>query len=687
MSEADTTALSRSSLGKLTSGAGSRLTENLLSSSGSIAAIGLITALLTTGFVLWFVLELRQQSSITAPMARTAAVLNASLNRSIAVLRGWTAYGDKNFITTREQIWQTNIEPSLYALEQYSRESYDTEAIDNVEELDTILRELKYIQWKIEDVAQTPGNNNSLAYYNMRLRPLRDGMLKALAGATAAYRSKTPVQRDTDFLADLMGFRTQIITVSWWLRDYLVLRDEYYRANTESRQQQLQLAAGKIGARLETMPRDDIYSALRWSLDEFSGWLQQSRQVMAFRASDSGHMARYYMRSEARPLLDRALKLSSELAETHAMAMETRTETLSRASYFVAAMAVLMGLLSGGSLLFSFRLKSQVQNVIEKARKLGQYELDRLIGKGGMGEVYLAHHAMLRRPTAIKLLRALNAQNLRAQQRFEREVKLACQLSHPNTIEIYDYGRTPAGIFYFAMEYLDGFNIDAMIEVSGPVPPGRVVHLLLQACGSLAEAHSQNILHRDIKPANIMVTQRGGVYDTTKVLDFGLAKDLASDDRSEADFIAGTPLYLAPEAILSADSYSAQSDLYALGSVAYFMLCGETIFPPAEMSEILAMQLDDEIPFPSERLGRPLPEDLEYLVMACLSKDPAQRPSSAESLATMLAACDCPDWTPEDAKLWWQAYAEAARNISRPGKSVTSAGVSRVQPMFDASRM
>lgn len=687
MSEADTTAFSRTSLGKLTSGVGSRLTENLLSSSGSIAAIGLITALLTTGFVLWFVLELRQQSTITAPMARTAAVLNASLNRSLAALRGWTAFGDEKFITTRRQIWRTNIEPSLSALEQYSRESYDTEASDNVEELDAILRELKYIQWKIEDVAQTPGNNNSLAYYEIRLRPSRDQVLNALAGATAAYRSRTPAERNADFLANLMEFRTQIITASWWLRDYLAKGDEEYGINTELRLQTTERTARRIKAGLSNLPRDDTYTALRWSLDEFSGWLQQSREVIAFRASDSAHMARYYMRSEATPLLDRALKLSSELAETHAMAMQNRTETLSRASYFVTAMAVLMGLLSGGSLLFSFRLKSQVQNVIENARKLGQYELDRLIGKGGMGEVYLAHHAMLRRPTAIKLLRALSAQNLRAQQRFQREVKLACQLSHPNTIEIYDYGRTPAGIFYYAMEYLDGFSIDAMIGVSGPVPPGRVVHLLLQACGSVAEAHSRNVLHRDIKPANIMVTQRGGIYDTTKVLDFGLAKDLAIDDRSEADFIAGTPLYLAPEAILSADSYSAQSDLYALGSVAYFMLCGETIFPPAEMSEILAMQLDDEIPFPSERLGRPLPEDLEYLVMACLSKDPAQRPSSAESLATMLAACDCPDWTPEDAKLWWQAYGEAARNISRPGNSDTSAGVSRVQPMFDASQM
>ncbi len=687
MSEADTTALSRSSLGKLTSGAGSRLTENLLSSSGSIAAVGLITALLTTGFVLWFVLELRQQSSITIPLAREASVMNASLNRSIGTLRGWTSYGDPRFIAARQDIWLTSIEPSLSALEQYSRNSEETATVQRVMELGAVLRELKYIQWKIEDVAQTPGNNPALAQHETRLRPLRETMVKTLVGATAAYRSRTPAERDADFLADLMGFRTQIIIAAWWLRDYLVLGDEYYGTHTELLHQRLERTAREIETELGNLPRDDTYGALRWILDEFTGWLQQTREVMALRKSTSGHMARRYMQEEVRPLLARAREISSGLAENQAMAMENRTKTLSRASYFVTAMALLMGVLSGGSLLFSFRLKGQVHNVMEKARKLGQYELDRLIGKGGMGEVYLAHHAMLRRPTAIKLLRAISAQNLRAQQRFQREVKLACQLSHPNTIEIYDYGRTPAGIFYYAMEYLDGFSIDALIKVSGPVPPGRVVHLLLQACGSLAEAHAQDVLHRDIKPANIMLTQRGGVYDTIKVLDFGLAKDLASDDRSEADIIAGTPLYLAPETILSADSYSAQSDLYALGSVAYFMLCGETIFPPAEMSEVLAMQLDDEIPFPSERLGHPLPTELEYLVMACLAKDPTQRPSSAESLAAMLTACDCPAWKPEDARQWWQAYGEAARNISRPGKSGITVDASRVQPMFDASRM
>jgi hypothetical protein len=685
MSASDTPGFTSTSLRRLGSGASSRLTEGLLSSSGSIAAVGLITALLTTGFVLWFVLELRQQSTITSPMARTAAVLNASLNRSISALRGWTAYGDLKFLTARQEIWRIDIEPSLLALQKYSRESYEVSSIATVTELREILRELKFVQWKIQDVAQTPGNNPARTFYELRLKPQRNNLLNALRGATRAYRSKQSITPDSELVANLMALYSDMVMASWWLRDYVDLGDKYYADNAQGIYRRMAASVLNIENGMIDLPRDDIYHALRWALDDFAGWLQQSKNVLVMREASSGNMAKQYMQQQARPLVERALSLSSELAETHAMAMEHRTIVLSRASYAVTAMALLMGLLSAGSLVFSYRLKGQVHNVLEKAKKLGQYELERQIGKGGMGEVYLAHHAMMRRPTAIKLLRALSAQNLPAQQRFQREVKLASQLNHPNTIEIYDYGRTPAGIFYYAMEYLDGFGIDAMVKVAGPVPPGRIVHLLKQACGSLAEAHAMGFLHRDIKPSNIMVTQLGGVYDTTKVLDFGLAREVASDDTSESNIIAGTPLYLAPEVILSADSFSAQSDLYALGALAYFMLCGQTIFPPAEMSEVLARQLQDDIPFPSERLGYALPADLEYLVMSCLAKDPAQRPTSASRLAQLLAACDCTHWSSEDARLWWQTYGEAAGNISRSGgEDTTSSGG---KTMLNATRL
>ncbi len=302
---------------------------------------------------------------------------------------------------------------------------------------------------------------------------------------------------------------------------------------------------------------------------------------------------------------------------------------------------------------------------MDRAKRLGQYEIEKLIGKGAMGQVYLARHAMLRRPTAIKLLRAESAQDLRAQNRFQREVQLTSQLTHPNTIEIFDYGRTPDGIFYYAMEYLDGFTIEALVSLSGPVEPARVIHTLVQSCGALQEAHGRGLLHRDLKPSNIMLTTRGGVFDTVKILDFGLVKDLATDDvdgEAERDLILGTPMYLAPESILAANSSSAKADLYALGAVGYFMLSGTTVFPPGDVVEILAHQIGDAAPFPSERLGRSLPRDLEYVIMSCLSKDPANRPESAARLAEMLQACDCGTWSADDARWWWEEYGEAARN-------------------------
>ena len=205
-------------------------------------------------------------------------------------------------------------------------------------------------------------------------------------------------------------------------------------------------------------------------------------------------------------------------------------------------------------------------------------------------------------------------------------MQLTCQLTHPNTIEIFDYGRTPEGIFYYAMEFLDGFTLEALVSLAGPVEPRRVVHTLLQACGSLQEAHDMDMLHRDIKPSNLMLTKRGGVYDTVKLLDFGLVKELTGDvsaERDERDVIVGTPMYLAPELILSGESSSPQSDLYALGAVGYFLLAGRTPFDSGEVDEILAHQLEDDPPFPSERLSRTLPRDLEYVIMSCLAKNPA----------------------------------------------------------------
>ncbi|HQU45100.1 MAG TPA: serine/threonine protein kinase, partial [Pirellulales bacterium] len=303
------------------------------------------------------------------------------------------------------------------------------------------------------------------------------------------------------------------------------------------------------------------------------------------------------------------------------------------------------------------RLQRSMRLAVIEARQLGQYSLEEKIGAGGMGVVYRGRHAMLRRPTAIKLLDAEKTTE-QAISRFEREVHLTSQLNHPNTIAIYDYGRTPEGVFYYAMEYLDGINLDQLVRRHGPQPEGRVIHILRQICGSLTEAHGIGLIHRDIKPANVVVCQRGGQYDVVKVLDFGLVKAMDSERETtvtSAGAITGTPLYLAPEAIERGDRLDARSDLYAVGAVGYFLLTGTPVFQGKSITEVCMQQVHAEPEPPSARLGRPVSQRLEELLLRCLAKDPAARPASAEELADELAQCPTAgDWTRADAEAWWR---------------------------------
>jgi hypothetical protein len=291
-----------------------------------------------------------------------------------------------------------------------------------------------------------------------------------------------------------------------------------------------------------------------------------------------------------------------------------------------------------------------------EARRLGQYELEEKIGAGGMGEIYRARHAMLRRPTAVKLLSGDGSEQ--QLKRFEREVQLTARLTHPNTISIYDYGRTPDGTFYYAMELLDGLTLEQLIERHGPATPARTIHVLRQVCGALAEAHGVGLIHRDIKPANIYLCARGGVQDVVKVLDFGLVRELSSDTSltaSNVNAIVGTPLYLSPEAILSGSRIDARADLYGLGAVAYFMLTGAPPFRGANMVEICGHHLHTLPEPPSRR--RAVPDDIERIVLGCLSKEPGQRPASASELERALAACnDAGGWSAADAETWWSAH-------------------------------
>jgi serine/threonine-protein kinase len=297
-----------------------------------------------------------------------------------------------------------------------------------------------------------------------------------------------------------------------------------------------------------------------------------------------------------------------------------------------------------------------LQEQVREALQLGQYTLEQKIGEGGRGVVYRARHAMLRRPTAIKLLPPVHTGE-RDIERFEREVQMTSRLTHPNTISVYDYGRTPEGIFYYAMELLDGADLERVVRVTGPLPPARAIHLLSQVCGALAEAHEIDLIHRDIKPSNVFVCRQGGAHDVAKVLDFGLVRDLQPDSQVNASIttaIVGTPLYLAPEAITAPDKVDARSDLYAVGCMAHFLLTGQPPFTGESFVELGAHHVYTPAPPVSAHATQKIAPALEEMVAACLAKDPAARPQSARALRAALLACVVEPWTEEHARAWWE---------------------------------
>jgi hypothetical protein len=309
------------------------------------------------------------------------------------------------------------------------------------------------------------------------------------------------------------------------------------------------------------------------------------------------------------------------------------------------------------------RLQDSARHAALKAKRLGQYALEEKIGAGAFGTVYRGHHALMRRPVAVKLLDASQSSETSIA-RFEREVQLTCQLTHPNTIALYDYGRTPEGLFYYAMEFLDGLSLDALVNKYGRLPEGRVIHLLRQICASLAEAHGRGLIHRDVKPHNIFLTRRGGIPDFIKVLDFGLVKARNVEGQIEltgANVTPGTPLYMSPEAVERPDTVDACSDLYSLGAVGYYLVTGETVFFGSTIGEILMQQVKTQPDKPSARIRKPLSADFEELLMRCLAKKPADRPASARDLDAALGRCAAASqWSRDDAEDWWRRFDAAS---------------------------
>ncbi len=289
------------------------------------------------------------------------------------------------------------------------------------------------------------------------------------------------------------------------------------------------------------------------------------------------------------------------------------------------------------------------------AQRLGDYRLKMRIGSGGNGDVWVARQEALKRDVALKVLKDTGSLGDEKIRRFEREARAAASLTHPNTIRIFEFGASDDGVLFIAMELLEGLDVEALVEVAGPLPPARAVKLVRQACASLAEAHVAGIVHRDIKPGNLFVTHAGDEYDFVKLLDFGVARISEGDQPSltETGILFGTPAYMPPE-VCSGERASTRSDIYSLGAVLYFMLTGTPLFPDRTFAETVMSHISKTPDTPSFRLGKQLPEGLDVVVMKCLEKKREARFRSVREFDEALAAIpDLGEWTRDDARLWW----------------------------------
>jgi serine/threonine-protein kinase len=289
-----------------------------------------------------------------------------------------------------------------------------------------------------------------------------------------------------------------------------------------------------------------------------------------------------------------------------------------------------------GVAVYGTRRLEVLQREVVAARRLGQYHLGERLGAGGMGEVFLAEHMLLRRPCAIKLIRPEFARDRETLRRFEHEVRITATLTHPNTVQIFDYGHTKDGTFYYVMEYLPGANLDRLVREHGPFEPRRAIRILRQICGALHEAHAAGLVHGDIKPGNILLCERGGVPEVAKLLDFGLARGLAST--SLKGTIAGSPPYMSPEQAAGMESLDGRTDIYSLGAVGYFLLTGRPPFQRDTVTDYLVAHIHDAV-VPPDNLRPEVPPKLRGAILRCLEKDPDMRFDSVDALDRALADC------------------------------------------------
>jgi serine/threonine-protein kinase len=321
-----------------------------------------------------------------------------------------------------------------------------------------------------------------------------------------------------------------------------------------------------------------------------------------------------------------------------------------------------------------------------RGHEMGSYRLEERLGRGGMGEVWKASHRLLARSAAIKLIRpdSSGASGRESLRRFEREARAAAALRSPHTVGIYDYGTTEDGTFYYVMELLEGFDLETLVREFGPLPPERAIHLLRQACHSLAEAHEGGLIHRDVKPANIYVCRYGLEWDFVKLLDFGLDKSSALSDSRErqltaAGMIAGTPGYMSPEMGRGSPDVDWRSDIYSLGSVGYWLLTGETLFGEGTPIEVVVDHIQKPPIAPSRRAPVPVPEELDAAILSCLAKDPNNRPQTMQELSRLLGGVRVVQpWTEERARRWWLEFGMSPRKPRLDEDTERSTDVPRV---------
>lgn len=335
-------------------------------------------------------------------------------------------------------------------------------------------------------------------------------------------------------------------------------------------------------------------------------------------------------------------------------------QTTGEHPWMVYAVAVAMLAAGAGLSIFgtakTAALRKEVETARAAVRALGQYRLRKKLGQGGMGEVYLAEHQLLKRPCAVKRIHPKYLNNPEQVKRFQREVQTTAQLRHPNTVEVYDFGQAEDGTYYYVMEYLPGLSLEEIVSRAGPLPPERVVHVLRQVCGALTEAHKHGLIHRDVKPSNILVFPNGSPHDQAKVVDFGLVQQLIDDEPdakiTRDGLIVGTPEYMSPEQAqgLQLDD---RSDLFSLGSMAYYLLTGSEAFHRETPLKTLLAVVNEE-PRPLAELNPNLPPSLTGVIAKCLAKQLTERYCNAGEVEVALASCELESvWTSDRAYDWW----------------------------------